>query len=86
VSAAQRHLANQQIGPGDLFLFFGWFRRVQQIAGQWTYDSQDAGSHTVFGWLQVGYVVPVDDAAKVKAFSSNIDTVRQLGIWFYGPM
>jgi hypothetical protein len=26
------------------------------------------------------------NTAKVKAFSSNIDTVRQLGIWFYGPL
>src|SRR5690242_14094249 len=27
--AAQRHLANQGVGTGDLFLFFGWFRHTQ---------------------------------------------------------
>jgi hypothetical protein len=40
---AQRHLAGRGIGPGDLFLFFGWFR----------------GTRAVPGWVVVAVVVPV---------------------------
>ncbi|HVP28260.1 MAG TPA: hypothetical protein VMW35_03775 [Myxococcota bacterium] len=43
--AAQAHLARQGVGPGDLFLFFGWFRREGQGG---------PGEHTIFGWLQIG--------------------------------
>src|SRR5437868_5593942 len=32
--AAAKHLSNQNIGAGDLFLFFGWFRRVQKVKGE----------------------------------------------------
>jgi hypothetical protein len=28
-SAAQGHLKNQEVGEGDLFLFFGWFKRTE---------------------------------------------------------
>jgi hypothetical protein len=53
--AAQSHLRNQGVGRGDLFLFWGVFRRVD-AALRW------AGPpvHVVWGWLQVGEVVPVD--------------------------
>ncbi len=30
---AQGHLARQGVGPGDLFLFFGWFRPVKPCGG-----------------------------------------------------
>ena len=33
--AQQGHLRNQGVGKGDLFLFFGMFRRVEQVDGQW---------------------------------------------------
>jgi hypothetical protein len=32
-SAAESHLENQGVGPGDIFLFFGLFRRVQKSHG-----------------------------------------------------
>ncbi len=59
VAAAQQHLANQGVGAGDLFLFFGWFRRARCASGMWFYDSADRSAHTMFGWLQVGEVLPV---------------------------
>jgi hypothetical protein len=65
VAAAQRHLTNQRVGPGDLFLFFGWFRRVRASAGSWAYARSDAGTHTLFGWLQVEEVLAVGDASKL---------------------
>ena len=30
MGAAESHLRTQGVGPEDLFLFFGWFRRVEQ--------------------------------------------------------
>lgn len=54
--SAQGHLRRQSVGPGDLFLFFGLFRPVDA-------DVRWAGSpeHRIWGWLQVGEVVAVDD-------------------------
>ena len=50
VGAAERHLRNQGIAPGDLFLFFGWFREAAERKGQWRRVGPD--EHTVWGWLQ----------------------------------
>jgi hypothetical protein len=53
--AAQSHLRNQGVRPGDLFVFWGVFRRVDD-ALRW------AGPplHVVWGWLQVAEAIPVD--------------------------
>lgn len=57
---AQSHLQNQGVGPGDLFLFFGWFRCVERENGStWRYVPNARNVHRLFGWLQVSEVVPV---------------------------
>ena len=57
---SQRHLENQGVGPGDLFLFFGWFRAVEPGNGTtWRYVPNASDVHRLFGWLQVSEVVPV---------------------------
>lgn len=59
---AQGHLRTQGISAGDLFLFFGWFRDVHGVPeepGSYSPDSQ--GYHVLWGWLQVGAVLPVDE-------------------------
>src|SRR3954469_15394864 len=59
--AAQRHLERQGVGVGDLFLFFGWFRRVQKVRGRYRYlaGALDGARdlHVIFGWLRVGKVL-----------------------------
>jgi len=50
--AAQTHLENQGVGPGDLFLFFGLFR-----------DGKQRAHHRIFGWLWVEDVVRHGDPA-----------------------
>jgi len=55
-AAAQSHLANQEIGRGDLFLFFGCFRRAEQIGGAFRFVRIAPKLHVIFGWLQVGRV------------------------------
>jgi hypothetical protein len=55
-AAAQSHLANQEIGPGDLFLFFGCFRRAEKVGGVVRFVRDAPKLHVIFGWLQVGKV------------------------------
>lgn len=52
--AAEGHLRNQGVGEGDLFLFFGWFREVEEEAGRYRYINHSPDRHVLFGWLQVG--------------------------------
>ncbi len=64
--AAQSHLEKQGVGRGDLFLFFGWFRRLHQVGdhGRWTYVPHSPDLHVIFGWLQVDAVLKVSDHHK----------------------
>ncbi|HSG57088.1 MAG TPA: hypothetical protein VLA45_16685 [Paracoccaceae bacterium] len=50
--AAQSHLENLGVGPGDLFVFFGLFR-----------EGQERPHHRIFGWLWVEQVVRWGDPA-----------------------
>jgi len=57
----QRHLENQGVGVGDLFLFFGWFRFAEFTSdGKLHFTGASAGFHTIFGWFQVGQVHKID--------------------------
>lgn len=49
---AERHLQRMGVGPGDLFVFWGWFRHIVHKDGRWRYVPGH-GMHTIFGWLQV---------------------------------
>lgn len=62
VASAQSHLANHGVGPGDLFLFFGWFRPAEWHAGAWRFVHGSSSFHALFGWLQVAEIVTVPDS------------------------
>jgi hypothetical protein len=47
------------VGQGDLFLFWGLFREFDEGSG-WIGERH----HSIWGWLQVGDVVPVDDTLR----------------------
>jgi hypothetical protein len=57
--AAQRHLQNQGVRKGDLFLFFGWFRQVESDGRRLCYARKAPHLHALFGWLQVGSSRPI---------------------------
>ena len=58
IGAAQKHLQNQGVKEGDIFLFFGWFRNTKQENGKIAFDPQDRkGRHIIFGYLQVGEII-----------------------------
>ena len=56
--AAQQHLSNQGVGTGDLFLFFGWFRRVDE---NFKPLLKQPDLHVIFGWLQVDQVITIGE-------------------------
>ncbi len=61
--AAQSHLASFDVGPGDLFLFFGWFREVEVFKRRWRYVPGAPDRHVIYGWLQIKKVIPVEHIA-----------------------
>lgn len=58
IGAAAGHLRNEGVGPGDLFLFYGWFRRTVEMDGKLRF-ARDPGVHLIFGYLEVSEVVPL---------------------------
>lgn len=59
--AALSHLKKYGVGKGDLFLFFGWFRRCEWRGGI-HYVEEAPDLHMLFGWLCVGSVLEdIDD-------------------------
>jgi hypothetical protein len=59
VGASQTHLSRSGVGPGDIFLFFGWFAPVDEVAGRLRYRGRREQCQVVFGWLEIGSVVSV---------------------------
>ena len=54
----QTHLADHGVGQGDLFLFFGMFRRVEEDgSGGWCFVRTAPKIHLLFGWLQIHEVL-----------------------------
>ena len=54
--ASQSHLVRHGVAVDDLFLFFGWFRRVEDARGRWRFVRGERDLHVIFGWLQIGQV------------------------------
>lgn len=57
---AQTHLQKNGVGVGDLFLFFGLFRRIHRSNGQLTWERGERPRHVIWGWLQVDEVLSPD--------------------------
>lgn len=50
---AQTHLHNHGIKEGDLFLFFGWFRKTTLINNLLQYEKNTPDLHIIYGYLQI---------------------------------
>ena len=58
VDGEQTHLDRQGVDRGDLFLFFGTFRQVEEDGtGHWRQVRSAPKVHMLFGWLQVQEVL-----------------------------
>jgi hypothetical protein len=67
--AAESHLRAQGVAAGDVFLFFGWFRRVTQVRGCYQYVKDAPDQHVIFGWLQIGQHIPVAQRAAIPVWA-----------------
>lgn len=56
--AALTHLENQGVGEGDLFLYFGWFRKTEYTPdGKLQFVKGAPDVHVIFGYLQIGKIL-----------------------------
>ena len=62
--SAQGVLVNAGVAPGDIFLFFGWFRRVEIRNGRCQYVDRRSGCfydhsdlHVIYGYMQIGDIL-----------------------------
>lgn len=67
--AAETHLQNQGVKEGDIFVFFGLFRQVEQVAGRYSYVRGALPLHIIFGWLQIERRIPVDNLSEVPSWA-----------------
>jgi len=58
--AAQRHLEKNDVTIGSIFLFFGWFRKVQYLNGHYSYVPSSPDLHVIFGWLRVSEIFDIN--------------------------
>ena len=64
--AAQGHLRKQNVAIDDIFLFFGLFRDIHIEAGRLRWNVGSIPRHVIWGWLQVGKIIPVDTCDREK--------------------
>lgn len=62
--AAAGHLLRQSVAPGDLFVFFGWFREVEMHQNSWRFKKDAPDLHVLHGWLKIAAIhLPLPDPA-----------------------
>jgi hypothetical protein len=67
MGAAQSHLSNKGVAVGDVFLFFGWFRRTIIKNGKLKFDPIDKqGRHIIYGYMEIGEIIKADDENKLE--------------------
>lgn len=64
----RKPLENEDVGTGDLFLFFGIYRRVQKTPIGWQFVRKSPQQHILWGWLQIEQVCKVDRIWDDKSF------------------
>ncbi len=57
IGAAQTHLDTHGIKEGDLFIFFGWFKKTEYHNGHLRYIRGAENIHAIYGYLQVGKIL-----------------------------
>ena len=80
IDSAQIHLENQEVSEGDLFLFFGWFRKTRNNEGTLEFAPLENGMHSIFGYLQIGEMKKVNhslDVPKWVAYHPHTNEKRR---------
>lgn len=61
---AQKHLEKQKVQKGDVFLFYGRFKKVVEDQGKFTFDKSSHSKHVIFGYLQISEIVLCTESEK----------------------
>ena len=64
IDQAQTHLKNQEINIGDLFLFFGWFRKTEYHNGKLRFVKDSPDIQAIYGYLQIGDILEGTDVKR----------------------
>lgn len=56
IDQAEKVLENNKVKEEDLFIFFGWFKNVEEIKGE-TYKYIGKDKHVMFGYLQIDKIL-----------------------------
>lgn len=57
INASQTHLRSKNVGIGDIFLFFGWFRETEYVNGKIKFKKGSLDIQAIYGYLQVGKII-----------------------------
>lgn len=79
--AASTHLYNYGVSPGDIFLFFGSFRKVGQNKNGTIFFTENKIQHIIFGYLVIDEIIELGDKYLNKYRSSN----KKMEWAFYHP-
>jgi hypothetical protein len=58
--SAQGHLRNWHVSEGDLFLFFGLFREIENENGLLLWKKGSPSRHVIWGWMRIGQIIPLE--------------------------
>lgn len=61
----EAHLRRQQTAAGDIFLFYGWFRKIARVNGRWAYVVGARDMHLIWAWMTVGSALRLDTAEQI---------------------
>lgn len=59
--SALKHLQKKGVKEGDLFLFFGWFRKTEIIKGKLEYAKDAKDLHVIYAYMQIGKIIKPKD-------------------------
>lgn len=70
IGASQTHLDNQKVKENDIFLFFGWFRKIEVYEkDRLRFFGPDL--HVIFGYLQIGEKIRLNSNFDVPNWMSK---------------
>ena len=83
INAAQGMLCNAGVEPGDLFLYFGWFRKVTDSGDGYHFAPKGqedfyswADMHVIYGYMQIGTIVTEPEEIRKYAWHPHASTSR----------
>ncbi|MGR7910120.1 Nmad3 family putative nucleotide modification protein [Lysinibacillus capsici] len=79
---SQGTLYNRNVGKGDIFLFFGWFKKAEKKNGVWKYCATAPNVHAIFGYLEVDEVLDIKGGDSVPSWTKyhpHISKKREYG-------